>query len=625
MRIQQLTVRNFMSFGDEEQTVWLDGAGLVLVEGVNRDEPMAESNGAGKSALAEAIVWGLTGKTLRGLKGDEVIRADAGQDCQVRLSGERGGKEWEIHRTRKMGGTTRRPSTSFYVDGAQQGALGDPDETQRRIDRFLGVTYDLLSNTMIFGQSEKWRFSELTDARRKELFDQILGTWRFGRALDWTKERHRAARDRLAVSESAVLRVEERIQDKTDALASLKALSEAQQAKEVEYFEGEIARVEGEVQTAQATVTKLDGVPVKVHSLKEQAKGLRQERDELGLQFNKWAQRRNELDYRSRETKRQLDELKVAFEVGDTCTACGSTIDAETEALHAADVRHRRKALTADRKKLKEKQDVASAECIECEAKIGGNSVREAALMSRIERLDGDLKKWQVACEVVRKLTRERTDLKASLKAVKARKPGAQVKAARAELKALKEELKELKDGQVGVQSEVDHLAFWVEGFGNSGVKSHYLDHVVPLMNKRARKYGKHLTRGTVIEFDTQKQLKNKQLRDKFDVMVNHQHGAGHYMGSSAGERRKVDIVVARVLQSLEASGAGMQPSMVWFDEVFESLDRKSCEAVLGFLREEAMQVRSVFVISHLDWLKPQFNRVLRVIKERGESRIEWS
>jgi DNA repair exonuclease SbcCD ATPase subunit len=171
---------------------------------------------------------------------------------------------------------------------------------------------------------------------------------------------------------------------------------------------------------------------------------------------------------------------------------------------------------------------------------------------------------------------------------------------------------------------EADRYKFWVEGFGNAGIKSHLLDHVVPILNKRAQKYAQTLMEGIDVSFSAQKRLKSGELRDKFDITVTNSHGADGYHGNSGGEKRKIDIIVARTLQSLEEDRSSMTCNLSWWDEVFESLDETSCEAVMTMLREEATNRPAVFVISHLDWLKPHFTRILRVTKSGGFSQIEW-
>ena len=69
MRVEfnQVILHNFLSFGDA--TLNINNDGFIRVSGINENpDDMAASNGSGKSSLWEAIVWALTGETIRGTK-----------------------------------------------------------------------------------------------------------------------------------------------------------------------------------------------------------------------------------------------------------------------------------------------------------------------------------------------------------------------------------------------------------------------------------------------------------------------------------------------------------------------------------------------------------------------------
>ena len=74
MKINKITIQNFYSFKEEE---FLLGSysGLTLIKGVNKDT--GGSNGSGKSALVEALFFGLTGKTIRKSTEDSLVNNQA--------------------------------------------------------------------------------------------------------------------------------------------------------------------------------------------------------------------------------------------------------------------------------------------------------------------------------------------------------------------------------------------------------------------------------------------------------------------------------------------------------------------------------------------------------------------
>ena len=80
MQIKKVSIQNFYSIKkiDFDFTKY---KGVTLIEGENKDT--GGSNGAGKSALFEAVVWGLYGKTIRKSTESALINVSAGKDCKV--------------------------------------------------------------------------------------------------------------------------------------------------------------------------------------------------------------------------------------------------------------------------------------------------------------------------------------------------------------------------------------------------------------------------------------------------------------------------------------------------------------------------------------------------------------
>ena len=84
MILKRLEIQNFLSIG--QGAIDFDNKGLVLIEGVNEDSPSSISNGAGKSAIYDALFWALYGKTKRVLENaDKVVNNVAKKDCKVTL------------------------------------------------------------------------------------------------------------------------------------------------------------------------------------------------------------------------------------------------------------------------------------------------------------------------------------------------------------------------------------------------------------------------------------------------------------------------------------------------------------------------------------------------------------
>ena len=83
LKIVNVEIRNFMSFGDEAQKINLQDRSLVLLEGQNLKSSSASSNGAGKTNILEAIVWCLYGKTTKNVSVAEVVNNHSKKNCVV--------------------------------------------------------------------------------------------------------------------------------------------------------------------------------------------------------------------------------------------------------------------------------------------------------------------------------------------------------------------------------------------------------------------------------------------------------------------------------------------------------------------------------------------------------------
>ncbi|MEZ6841391.1 AAA family ATPase [Acinetobacter baumannii] len=79
MEFLTLKINNFLTIG--EARLDLANRGLLLVQGENKDNSSADSNGSGKSSIVDALCWCLYGTTARDVTGDLVINKTAKRMC----------------------------------------------------------------------------------------------------------------------------------------------------------------------------------------------------------------------------------------------------------------------------------------------------------------------------------------------------------------------------------------------------------------------------------------------------------------------------------------------------------------------------------------------------------------
>ena len=161
MKIKNIKIKNFYSFVD----VSLDltkHEGLTLIKGYNKDAK--GSNGAGKSALVEAVYFGLTGKTIRKSTEDALLHNQAKKGCSVELELDGG---IVIKRSKKP------TKLELFIDGEPQ-IQASVVHTQQRIDELLNTNYKVLMCSMFFGQSNDLNFLDCSADDKRVIIRNFL-------------------------------------------------------------------------------------------------------------------------------------------------------------------------------------------------------------------------------------------------------------------------------------------------------------------------------------------------------------------------------------------------------------------------------------------------------------------
>ena len=178
MRPQQLSLKNFMPFrvtGDQVHKVDFSQLDLFSITG-----PMA----SGKSALIDAMVWCLYGRTARYGADSKGVISSGEQTCEVALDFTLGPRWFRaVRRTGKItdSGLSEREGEEWIQDTSGSALL------TKRIEELLGLDFDSFTKTVILPQGRYAEFLTSEPKKRRELLAKILELGVYARVADQAK------------------------------------------------------------------------------------------------------------------------------------------------------------------------------------------------------------------------------------------------------------------------------------------------------------------------------------------------------------------------------------------------------------------------------------------------------
>ena len=177
IRLKTLTVKNFLSVGNQTQAVDFEREQLTLVLGENLDmggDDSGSRNGTGKTTIVNALSYGLFGQALTNIKKDNLINKINNKNMLVTLAFEKDSINYRIERGRKPN------ILKFYVNDIEQensevdDSQGDVRETQKDLADILGMSHDMFKHIVALNTYTE-PFLSMRANDQREIIEQLLG------------------------------------------------------------------------------------------------------------------------------------------------------------------------------------------------------------------------------------------------------------------------------------------------------------------------------------------------------------------------------------------------------------------------------------------------------------------
>ncbi|MBE0438100.1 MAG: AAA family ATPase [Methylomicrobium sp.] len=637
MKIVNLEIKNFLTVGEDSIELTLDNKGLCLLQGDNRDDSSAVSNGAGKSTIADAVYWCLFGQTARGETGDSVINNKVKKGCVVELVIEDEDNKYVIGRHRKHK-THKNALRVFDSVNSNDLTKGTDKLTQELLNKIIGCSQQVFKAAVYAGQESMPDLPGMTDRFLKDIVEEAAGIDRLSEAYDVAKKKLAKA-DLLIKDIDGEIRINDTLVfNAEDALKDISVNISVFEDKRID----EVADIDAKISAAKVAIklsqVDLDKIPVASISddldalddlLKsELAKRESLESDERG-KSDRVKLVANQYKAIKMMAESKLGDIRnIQAKVGQPCGECGKHYhedDLDTASTIAKDALREMKSslltLKSEHEAAKNEHEAALTALSSASGLTGIISSFEAQKRGLRKRLDD-------AKFIERVIDGEKASIK-NLEAMRLRTQSADnpfkasKKKTEANLKTANQALTKAKADLDKAIEERDLIEKAVAVFGPAGVRAHVLDTVTPLLNDRTSYYLSVLSDGNISAvWNTLSKTKAGELRERFKIEVENDKGSSSFSGLSGGEKRKVRLATAMALQDLVA-GRASKPIELWIaDEIDDAMDDAGLERLMTVLEDKAKEKGTVLIISH-NSLENWCKNVNTVIKESGFSRLE--
>jgi len=578
-KLKSLTVKNFMSVGNQTQAVDFDKESLTLVLGSNQDlggDDTGSRNGTGKTTIVNALSYSLYGQALTNIKKENLINKTNGKNMLVTVEFEKNSTKYRIERGRKPNVLKLFVNDNqLKTDDAEDDSQGDSRETQKAIEQMLEMSHTMFKHLVALNTYTE-PFLSMRAADQREVIEQLLGITQLSQKAEALKLLIKETKDSIAAEELKINAIKAANSNVQKSIDSLQIKSNAWDTKQQTDLENlgraivslESVDIEAELQ-AHIALKAWDEANTKLSNLNKQKATL----ESAAIQAEKTL---------NRYTK-ELESLG-----NKKCHAC-------EQELH--DHKHEEMTVTATQQ---------YDEAFEYWQKIS------AQLKQIVDEVgDGTLpRKPNTFYDTEAEALGHKNNLASLEKSLEDKA---------VEVNPYEEQIEELKKTAIqeitwDVVNELtklkDHQEFLHKLLTNkdSFIRKKIIDQNLSYLNKRLTYYIDKLGLPHKVVFQNDLTVEITQLGQDLD-----------FDNLSRGERNRLILSMSFAFRDVW-EGLYQNINLLFVDELMDAgMDAAGVEAGLAVLKKMARErSKNIYLISHKDELVGRVNNVLRVVKENG-------
>lgn len=575
-------------------------------------------NGAGKSAIFDAITFALYGKTRGSI--DSVIRIPK-EFCIVKLIFEINKTCFEIIRKRDINAGSELQFFSRATNLTRPTIV----ETQEKMEEVIGFNYEMFISSAYFGQEKLANFINKTPKDRKELFYDMLGLGIYQLAeakvkiqmkffdsnlvmanmhLDNFKlivEKHKKDLDAFSYNEDDENKIKVKISIMNNRLNSIseyirkkKVLSDKYNwlctiSKEKEENDLSIVEIKQNLQATSLGIKKIE---------------------------------RKFVTYNKEQIKKRIVELES---VGDVCSKCGQLITSKENKKEIEKLKENIRIVEKYETKLQGLYMNKNSLNKEFISIVKRNDVIMHSLSGIEENVDQD--GYNKLINDIAMLNKEECKIKMDKATLDSRimnlvKAKALMADRKMSINEYTNRIAHEKEDVVMFTKELVDYNILLKAFSRDGISSHILENILPELEKEANNIlSEIMQEAFYIKFKIQKKTKSDKIKDTFDIMICDDDIEREFASYSGGEKVRISVAIRLAISQLLSRSLGVNLKFLLIDEL-EYLDSDGLDRFINIIEKLKEQFDTILIISHLTKLKDDIKNCIVVEKNIGGSKI---
>ena len=578
-KLKNLTVKNFMSVGNQTQAVDFDKEHLTLVLGANLDlggDDTGSRNGTGKTTIVNALSYALYGQALTNIKKENLINKTNGKNMLVTVEFEKAGNKYRIERGRKPNVLKLFVNESeLTTENAEDEAQGDSRETQKAVEQMLEMSHTMFKHLVALNTYTE-PFLSMKSAEQREVIEQLLGITLLSEKAEALKVLVKESKDAIQQEQFRIEGIKTANENVQKSIDSLELKSSAWETKH-----------EADLENLGRAIVSLESVDIETELAAHIALKAWDEADTRIRNLNK---QKATLESAVTQAEKTLKKYKTELDsLGNKkCHACEQELhDHKHEEMTATATQHYDEALFYFQKMSAQlKQVVEEVGNGTLPAKPNTFYDTEAEALGHKNNLASLEKSLEAKAVEINPYAEQIDELK-------------------------KTAIREVSWDNINSLTRLkDHQEFLHKLLTNkdSFIRKKIIDQNLSYLNKRLGYYIDKLGLPHRVVFQNDLTVEITQLGQDLD-----------FDNLSRGERNRLILSLSFAFRDVW-EGIYQSINLLFIDELVDAgMDAAGVESALAVLKKMSRERnKNIYLISHKDELVGRVNNVLRVIKENG-------